>query len=231
MSRFFISYSRQDGKELAQKLRRSISRLDSTHDVFVDEKSIVVGIDWKEKIANSIKRCDYFILILSPSSINSEWVKKEVELAQESELKTGMKKLFVIKQEDAAFPDFIPSDHQLLELTDDWCIDFYRLMSGVFANQSFYSIEENISMLDKGYDIELSVSSLSIYKDLIHSVEYRFDYGFAQTALAFKKVLLCKKKENNYKIEFWTSENITVFVVVYLKNSKQVNIIHKVEVG
>jgi len=39
-------------------------------------------------------------------------------------------------------------DNQLLELTDDWCIDFYKLMSRVFAKQSFFSIEENISMLD-----------------------------------------------------------------------------------
>jgi hypothetical protein len=212
MARFFISYSRQDGKELASTLRSSIALLDSSHDIFLDERSIEIGVDWEDRITRSIKTSDYFVLIISPSSTNSEWVKKEVQIAKESELKSGMKKLFVIKDNQTPFPDYLPQNNQVLELTDNWCIDFYRLMSGIFANQSFYSIEEEILTRDDGYDIDLWVSCSPQYLELIHSVEYRFDYGFNQANLKFQKVLL-KKNKNDSKTAFPALRSLRSFLL------------------
>jgi hypothetical protein len=232
MPRFFISYSRKDGFQLAQKLERDISRLHQKNDVFLDKSDIMIGDNWERSIQDNIERCDVFILVISESSLQSEWVRKETEIAKASELKTGLRKLFIVKYPGIPYPEYISKENQFLELTKNWTLDFYRLMSGINSNISFFSIKENKTLNDGYYDIVLYLGYSDIlYKDLVSSVEYRFDNEFMQSELAFKKVLLKKNKEKDFRISFWTTETITVFVVIYLKNTKQINFIHRVEIG
>jgi hypothetical protein len=36
---------------------------------------------WQDEIGKALKRCDWFIVILSPSSVKSTWVKRELSYA------------------------------------------------------------------------------------------------------------------------------------------------------
>lgn len=78
MTRIFISYSRVDAqitKELADLLNLAFDG------VWYDTK-LTGGDDWWAKIKEEIQRCDHFIYLISTESVNSEWCKKELGIAQ-----------------------------------------------------------------------------------------------------------------------------------------------------
>lgn len=232
MSQFFISYARADGRELAEKLKSDITRLSSAHHVFFDTESLSVASFWEREIQNAVNNCDYFIVLFSPSALLSDWVKREVEMVQASEQKTGLRKLIVVCTPGVSLPGYVCADRQALSLSDNWAIDFYRLMSAIDKQQSFFFVEESVEVSGNQYDVILKLKATDPeMENLIDSVEYRFDHGFIQSGLTFQKVLLKKSRHKHFAISFWTDQTIIVFVVVYLKNTKQIPIIHKVIIG
>jgi hypothetical protein len=74
----FISYSREDS-EFTSKL---IAMLNTTgYDVWIDNSSISGGQLWREKIVDAISTCQLFLIVLSPHSVKSNNVRKELDLA------------------------------------------------------------------------------------------------------------------------------------------------------
>jgi hypothetical protein len=49
------------------------------------EAHIVGAQQWHDEIGQALDRCDWFILILSPSSVQSKWVKRELLFALEND--------------------------------------------------------------------------------------------------------------------------------------------------
>ena len=81
-AKLFISYKRHaepDGR-LAQLLHRSLSA--QGHQVFIDV-TMRAGAAWLDQIDQQIRECDFLILLLSKSSIDSEMVRAEVARAAE----------------------------------------------------------------------------------------------------------------------------------------------------
>jgi hypothetical protein len=78
MSRLFISYSRQDSKEVDPLARRLET---AGHKVWIDRSAIPGGERWQEQIVSGIERADIFLIILSPESVQSENVERELGLA------------------------------------------------------------------------------------------------------------------------------------------------------
>lgn len=148
MATFFISYSRKDGAEVANQLRNYISKLDSSHDVFLDIHSIKAGSNWKAELKRKISAADYFIYIHSPKGFLSANVKEELKWVKESELKSGMRKLFVYRIGYAELTADI-SPYQILDATENFAIDFYKLMTGIFSGHSFFNIEYDIELVDE----------------------------------------------------------------------------------
>jgi hypothetical protein len=80
---FFISYSRDD-KKVVDKL---IERLKETnHKVWIDTEGIQGGARWRQKIVEAIEGSIAFIIVLSPNSIKSENVRKELDLADNKKI-------------------------------------------------------------------------------------------------------------------------------------------------
>jgi hypothetical protein len=74
----FISYARVDSKivdTLILRLKKAGYR------VWVDRAGIAGGDHWRQEIVDAIENCTVFILALSPHSVRSENVRKEVDLA------------------------------------------------------------------------------------------------------------------------------------------------------
>ena len=79
MSHVFISYSRKDAdyaQKLAAKLRQEL------FDVWIDQSKIRNGDEWWEEIEKAITDCVIFLIIMSPDSKASKWVKREMHLAE-----------------------------------------------------------------------------------------------------------------------------------------------------
>ena len=74
----FLSHSdadRQFVENLAQMLRRH------GVPVWYSRTNILGAQQWHDEIGAALRRCDWFVLVLSPESVESIWVKREVLFA------------------------------------------------------------------------------------------------------------------------------------------------------
>jgi len=76
----FISYARKD-VEFAQKLNADLQRHEVT--TWIDELGIRGGEDWPNRIATAIEGCQAMLVILSPDSVASRWVQRELAFADQ----------------------------------------------------------------------------------------------------------------------------------------------------
>src|SRR5215217_4059090 len=74
MTQIFISYSRKDFV-FVRKLAGDLET--AGYDVWWDVSDLRGGDDWMRIIPAAIETSDYFIAVLSPNAITSEWVKRE----------------------------------------------------------------------------------------------------------------------------------------------------------
>ncbi len=71
----FLSYSSRNGRfasTLADDLRRHKVR------VWYSNRHILGAPQWHDEIGRALERCDWFLLLLSPSAVKSKWVKHEL---------------------------------------------------------------------------------------------------------------------------------------------------------
>jgi adenylate cyclase len=80
MSDIFISYSSKD-KEKADQLSELLASAGLS--VWIDQSGIDVATSWSGEIVDAIEGCKAFVILLSPNSIESKNVIKEVALAAE----------------------------------------------------------------------------------------------------------------------------------------------------
>lgn len=80
MYQAFISYSRQD-KAIALRLHEELEFRGLP--IWIDLEDIRGGTHWALEIELAITECPFLILLLSPSAVKSEYVKKEYSLAIE----------------------------------------------------------------------------------------------------------------------------------------------------
>lgn len=71
----FISHSSKN-KTVARRLAADLQA--EQFDVWLDERKILVGDSLHREIEAGIRDCDYLILLISPESLQSEWVQEEL---------------------------------------------------------------------------------------------------------------------------------------------------------
>jgi TIR domain-containing protein len=71
----FLSHSSADLKFTAR-----LAKALAGHGVktFVSRQHILGAQEWHDEIGAALKRCDWFLVILSPSAVRSTWVKHEL---------------------------------------------------------------------------------------------------------------------------------------------------------
>ncbi len=85
MVRFFISYARADGSELANMLTECLEHVH--HSVFLDVQNIVGSTRWRPELEKEVRHCDVLLLLVTPGSIDSSPVFSEFETAQKYDKK------------------------------------------------------------------------------------------------------------------------------------------------
>lgn len=79
MSHIFISYSRDDS-DFVNSLIAGIEKRGV--EVWIDRQDIPGGETWRAAIAEAIRSCDAFVIVLSPNSTVSKNVSKELSIAE-----------------------------------------------------------------------------------------------------------------------------------------------------
>ena len=79
----FLSHSDLD-REFADQLAITLR----THGipVWYSRTNIIGAQQWHDEIGTALKRCDWFMVILSPHSVESVWVKRELLFALQQNL-------------------------------------------------------------------------------------------------------------------------------------------------
>jgi WD40 repeat protein len=75
----FISYAHDD-KTFAERLARDLG--DAGLDVWIDFRRIQGGELWRDEIFKGIAASDVVVICLSPASVESEWVRREILMAR-----------------------------------------------------------------------------------------------------------------------------------------------------
>ena len=74
----FLSHSVKD-RRFARRLANFLSRQGIP--VWYSEHKIVGAEQWHDEIGAALQRCDWFAVLLSPHSVRSRWVKRELVYA------------------------------------------------------------------------------------------------------------------------------------------------------
>lgn len=82
MARFFISYSRSDGKEISDELADRLRELG--HEVFLDIHGIPGGAEWEKELIKRAKWCDVLLLLVSEGANQSKYVYYEFQEAEKN---------------------------------------------------------------------------------------------------------------------------------------------------
>jgi len=104
MSSVFISYSRKD-KTFVRKLAYDLC--EAGHTIWFDEGEIRIGDSLVNKISDAIGSVDFVIAIISSTSINSQWVKKELDLASNREIDENGGIILPIRLDNVELPGFL----------------------------------------------------------------------------------------------------------------------------
>ena len=74
----FVSHATQDRRfvgKLTTVLKKHRIRF------WYSRKHLTGAQQWHDEIGEALRRCDWFLLILSPAAVRSEWVKRELVYA------------------------------------------------------------------------------------------------------------------------------------------------------
>jgi len=104
MSSIFLSHNSKD-KPFVRKLANDLRRRGFY--VWVDEAEIKIGDSLIEKIREGLDKMEYVGVVLSNNSINSEWVKKEIDIAMNQEIEGKRVKVLPIMLEQVDPPFFL----------------------------------------------------------------------------------------------------------------------------
>jgi TIR domain len=100
----FLSHSSRDNP-FARKLADDLRAAGLT--VWVDEAEIQIGDSLIAKLESGIEDMEYLAVVLSPDSVSSEWVKREVAMALTDEIGSRRVKVLPLLYRDCLLPGFL----------------------------------------------------------------------------------------------------------------------------
>ncbi len=128
MAKVFISYSRRD----IRTADLVVERLEASgHDVWIDREGIDGGAHWRESIVAAIKGADAFVLMLTAASVQSDNVRRELDIAQDAAAR-----LLPVQFGPADIPDTLSyqlAGIQIIDMSQDRADGFRRLLAGLGA--------------------------------------------------------------------------------------------------
>lgn len=100
-TRVFISYSHKNSRR-AERLAKALK----AHgiQVWFDQWDILVGHNLADQIYSAITSADFLLVLLTKASVNSRWVKEELDFAKMRELESGGTVIIPLMYEQCELP-------------------------------------------------------------------------------------------------------------------------------
>lgn len=100
----FLSHSSKD-KEFVRRLAKDLHQAGAQ--VWIDDGEIKLGDSLIEKISEGVDEMDYLAVVLSKNSVESEWVKREINIALTGEVINKKVKVLPLVLDDCKIPAFL----------------------------------------------------------------------------------------------------------------------------
>ncbi|MEG4632387.1 TIR domain-containing protein [Microcoleus sp. AR_TQ3_B6] len=175
MTQVFISYSERD-RETMEKIRNSLRRESLT--VWTNTTDVQTGEDFQSAIDRGIEQTDNLVYLVSPDSVQSEFVRKELEYA------VSLHKRLIPILVRETLPESIPKalqGVQYIDLTDnvaegDYVLDESQLLKIIHQDEVYYNEHKvfltqalkwerqhkNPSILLRGYNLRSAETWLKV---------------------------------------------------------------------
>ncbi len=210
MSSIFLSHNHKD-KPFVRRLSEKLQ----SHGVrtWVDEAEMQIGDSLLSKIEFAIKEFTYLGVILSPSSISSEWVRREVNLALTDEIQGRRVKVLPLLHVKCEIPGFL-ADKIYADFTEDFNDGFEKLLARLqsdlheekhkqkraleilqisyqdwisFEKQEGYLLDRNKTNLTLEYFTELT-PSLDLLEYILYSISNLISNKYNDEKLDLRKL-------------------------------------------
>src|ERR1043166_1334817 len=208
MSRVFLSHSHAD-KKFVTRLAEDLQT--HHHYVWLDEAEIRIGDSLIDKIGRALDEVDFVLAVVSATSVKSEWVKKELEIALTREISEKRVVVLPILLTKRDLPPFLRTK-KYADFTDseEYYKNFVELLRALAApypqserdrplggnlggcrrirlHCDGFVIYRRLNMLVQAYDL-LTLLPLPLDRDKEHWTANLLD-GYASAAFCFLNFL------------------------------------------
>ncbi len=168
MSSIFLCHSHAD-KSFVDKLAKDLRR--SGYYVWADDAEIKIGDSLIQKIREGIDKVAYVGVIISHSSINSEWVRKELDIAMNQEIEGRKVKVLPLLLENVELPGFLKgkryADFRDKRLYNKSLNEIKKRLDEIPLKESGYSPEEAEYLAQRLKNLESQLKVSQSEKELL----------------------------------------------------------------
>lgn len=125
--RLFLSHSSKD-KDFANCLYADL--VEQGHTPWLDERDIKAGASIPAEIQKGLAAADYVLVLLSPHSVDSQWVRAEWETLFWDEMNTRKIKVIPLLIEDCEIPPFLKVK-KYIDFREDYAQAFSQLLKDI----------------------------------------------------------------------------------------------------
>jgi hypothetical protein len=152
MAKIFISYSRKD-IGFVRKLAGDLEK--AGYDVWWDLTDLRGGDDWLRVIPAAIESSEHFIVVLSPNSAMSDWVKKEYTQALSSR-----KKIIPLMLTRSSVPFALNTINYVDFTSDDYAANFKNLLDALgYTGENPVTTSSAFSLMLRKYAVPIIITT------------------------------------------------------------------------
>jgi len=205
----FISHSSTD-KKFVRTLKDCL--IENSINTWVDEDQLELGDSLLTKLEEALNESSHLVIVLSPNSVESEWVKYELKKALENNRTGLMQKIIPIKFRECVIPEELkdllyadlsdmvvlptPSD-RLKFLSEGFDAFFLKLVRALKNSAKAINKEEKKEILSS---IKSSEKQVNEYVKNIHRANYEL-IGFSSPETLRKYVKNIKREKKSLENE------------------------------
>ncbi|WP_202704176.1 toll/interleukin-1 receptor domain-containing protein [Flavobacterium sp. UGB4466] len=185
--KIFISHSSKD-KKFVRHLKDCL--LENTIETWVDEDQLDFGDSLVNKLENAIEETSHLVIILSPASIESDWVIFELKKALENQRTGLIQKIIPIKYRECKIPDelsdllyadlsnevVLPTDNNRVKFISNGFDNFFLNLVRAIKNSAKIITQDEKKEIIKS--IKSSEKEIEKHSNLIHRGNYEL-VGYA----------------------------------------------------
>ena len=205
----FISHSSSD-KKFVKTLKDDL--IENNIETWVDEDQLNFGDSLAEKLELALEQSSHFLIILSPTSVNSEWVQFELQKAIKQKDTQLLQKIIPVKYMDCEVPNELSSllyadlsqevrrvQGEKVFFISEGYQNFLTKLCKTLRNSERQLTATDKTAIKKGISKEINQESSSISHHIIKTSYKIIVFKDSETRNFFAKTIMKKTKDKSLK--------------------------------